>query len=112
MQVRDSHPPRFPYGLISARHRPGADMCHPVEGTIITRQKLTAPDCAVSAEAGAVEDHAQNGTIEPMLGHATRQVRVMVLYRELLASVRLSISRRRIVGVHIVNEQFRLDRPE
>ena len=49
--------------------------------SIIADQKFPAPDCAVGAESGAVEGHADDRFIQSMLGHAAGHVGMMMLDR-------------------------------
>ena len=52
-----------------------------VEAAVVAEEDFATPDCAVVAEAGAVEDQAEDfgGAVEVVFGHGGGQVGVVVL---------------------------------
>ena len=80
---------------------------------VITEQELATPDRTVGAPAGAVEADADDRPGQPVLGHAARHVRVVVLHRHNPDGGRAgpleSVAAGRIVRVEIVDEPVRHD---
>ena len=79
-QVRECHPPRFADRLVAARKRNRPQVCDAAKPAVIADEKLTAPDRAVRAVTGSVECHADDRLVQPVLGHARRHVRMVVLH--------------------------------
>src|SRR5690349_19494465 len=76
----------------------------------ISNQEFTAPDLAVGAETGAIEGDADHFAIQSVLGHATGDVRVMMLYADL--ALNRQIERElgaEIRGMQVVGHYARFD---
>ena len=76
-------------------------------------QHFPAPDAAVGAVAGAVEREADDRTLQRMLRHAGRDVRVVMLHGDerqiVLGGPFLCPRRGQIAGMQIVHHGLRLD---
>src|SRR5262245_15591103 len=86
------------------------------ESPVVADQELAAPDVSVCAEPGPVEGDADHGFCQPMLGHAARQMRMVMLHAE-KPSTRpprdfLRVARRRVVGMEVMGQAFRRDPEE
>ena len=69
---------------IATRQRHVAQVRAPFESAVVRHQELPAPDLAVGPVAGAIQRHADYFPAQSILGHATGDVRVMVLHADLL----------------------------
>src|SRR5262245_42984919 len=81
-EVSCRHPPRLADRLLAARHSHVAKPGHAPILAIIADQELAAPYGAVRPVAGAVEDDADHGFGQAVLGHAASHVSMMVLHGE------------------------------
>ena len=105
-QIAEAEPPRFANGPVAARQRNITKMGATLESGEIGHQKFPAPDLAVRAEPGSVECDADDFVGDPVLGHATRDVRVMMLDADLWKIRHLQ----RELGAQILRMQIVSDR--
>jgi len=73
-----------------------------LESGKIRDQKFAAPDLAVRAVSGSVECHADRLALDPVFGHAARDMRVMVLDADLPAISHLQ----RELGAQVLRMQI------
>ena len=82
-------------------------------GRVIGHQELPAPNRSVRPPSGAIPGHANHRLAKPVFGHATRDVRVMVLDRDQSQTVASRplprVMRARVVRMEIANDGLRPD---
>jgi len=84
------HAPGLADGLFATWHGNVAQMSRPLIPHIIADQEFTTPNCTIGAVAGTVKRHADHWLRQPMLRHAARHVRVMVLDADQRDPIRLT----------------------
>ena len=79
------------------------------ESAIIADKELAAPDRPIGAEAGTVEGDTDHGLFEPVIRHATGDVRLMMLHCQSRRRVGpfAAIASGRVVGMQVVDKQLR-----
>ena len=98
---------------VAAWHPHRAAGADALEAAEIADQQLAAPDRAVGAVAGAVEDRADRRAGLAVLGQSRGQVRVVMLHADQLDALALErVLGRQVVRVQVVGDDLRLDREE
>src|SRR5947207_3032746 len=87
MPERQRGAPGLAHGRIAAWELKVAEVSVPVEAAVPGDEKLAAPDLPVRAVAGAIERDADDVAIEAVLGHAARDMRVVMLHGAALDAV-------------------------
>ena len=108
----DSHAHAIRHGSRIARSPPGQphrqQRADAVERREVADEQLAAPDRAVEAVAGAVEDRADRRPWLAVLGQARRQVGVVVLDADQLDALALErVLGREVLGVQVVRDDLR-----
>ena len=83
-QIAQAETPGFANSPVATREWNVPKMRAALKSGEIGHQKFAAPNLAVGAEARSIKGHADHFVGDPILGHATRDVRVMVLDADLL----------------------------
>ena len=81
----------------------------PLEPGQVATQELAAPEGAVGAVTGAVEDECERRTCLPVLGEACRRVGVVVLDAHKLGVLLERPFRREVLGMEVVGDHLRFD---
>src|SRR5271166_5092961 len=96
---------------IAARHGDVIQMGEAIEPVEMCDEYFPTPDAAVDAVAGAVERESDHRTFDGVLGHAGRDVRVMMLdgdgAKPAFFSPLLCPCRREVAGMRIVHDHLR-----
>src|SRR5208337_3103274 len=110
VQVTHRHAPRLGDGRRAARHGDVIEMRHTLEISISCKQDFPAPNCAVGSVARAVQGDADHLSIQVVLGHATRDVGVVMLHPNALNAVLTQRpARREVIGMQVVSKELRLN---
>ena len=80
VEQSERRPPGLPQGSLSSRQREGAQVRHPAEPRALDDQRLSSPQGAVRSQSGAIPGEPEHRPPEPVLGHARRDVGVVVLH--------------------------------
>jgi len=111
--VGQRHAPRLADGLVAARQADVAQVGRPAKVLVIADQELAAPDRPIGAVAGAVERDPEDRPGQPVLGHATGHVRMVVLHGKQLDALPgralPGVARRGVVRVQVVGQHLRPD---
>ena len=99
----------MPGGARAAGHRDVVEVRDAFGLDEIRDEELAAPHAAVRAEAEPVHRHADDFALYPVVGHAARDVRVVVLYADTLEFLieRERVLRREVFGMQIVRDYLR-----
>src|SRR5215471_11508558 len=74
--------PGLSNGTVASGQRRVTQMCTPIEFGVIANQELSAPNLAVGAIARAVEGHSDHRAAQSVVGHATGNMRMMMLHAD------------------------------
>jgi hypothetical protein len=107
--VRECHPPRVADGRVAARERDRAQVSGPLRGCGVADEELPAPRVPAGAEAEAVERDPDDPTLQAVLGHHRRDVRVVVLDRDRGKTELVGEARRQEVGMQVVGDEVGRD---
>src|SRR5689334_2772732 len=86
-------------------------MGHTLGVAEISHEELAAPEFSIQAKSEAVKRNSDQLAVDLVVSHAARDMRVMMLHRELGRQVREREREpgREILGMQIVSDHFRLD---
>ena len=105
------HPPRLAHRGRAARHRHRAQRAGALVAAQVADEQLAAPDRAVVAESGAVEDRPDGRARDPLLGEARGQVGMVMLDADQCHVVALErVLGRQVARMKIVGDESRHDR--
>ena len=111
LEVRGSDPPGLADRGLAPGERHGREVSDPLERPQVATEELTAPQRAVRAVAGSVEDERENRVSTTVLGKARSGVGVMVLDADELHIAVLLLGhspfRREIFRVEVVRDHLR-----
>ncbi len=94
----------------AARHGHGLQPCMAVESTGVAQKYLTSPDGAVATVAGTVQDDADTGLLDTVLGQDRCQMGVVMLYGDKRkAGLSFGPFGGDVIGMEIVSDDFRFD---
>ena len=106
VKVDGGHSPRLADGLRAAGHRHVIEVRDAFGLDEIRDEELAAPQTPVRAKAEPVHRHADDLALDAVVGHAARDVRVVVLDADLLKFIveRERVLRREVFGVEVVRD--------
>ncbi len=110
IDITQSHSVRLMNGSRPSRHRYIFKVRQSLKSAIVTEQKLSAPQIAVSPVTGAIEGHTDNRRLNIVFGHTTGNVRMVVLHSDSLQAIFGSVLKRifgsPVFGVQVISNYF------